>query len=65
MNHLLKSPFSVHPSTGNICVPFNVKEDFDIENPPNVKLLENEKYKEKTAKYFKIFTKFVQNLKQE
>lgn len=25
MNHLLKSPFSVHPKSGKICVPFSAK----------------------------------------
>eukprot|EP01080_Neovahlkampfia_damariscottae_P004669 gene4669-8241_t len=36
LNHLLKSPFCVHPSTGNICVPFNIKEGFDISKTPNI-----------------------------
>lgn len=58
----MKSPFSIHPSTGNICVPFNPKEDFDIENPPNISLLQKDNYKEKTAKYFKLFSKFVKEL---
>ena len=39
LNHLLKSPFCVHPSTGNICVPFDVKDGFDIKKSPNIEML--------------------------
>ena len=37
-DHLLKAPFSIHPETGNICVPFSVTEveSFSIDNTPNV-----------------------------
>jgi DNA primase small subunit len=37
-NHLLKSPFVVHPGTGRVCVPVNpaVAEEFDPETVPTV-----------------------------
>lgn len=51
--HLLKSPFCIHPSTGNICVPFdpytnlsgNPEDDdygFNPMNAPNLRVLQNE-----------------------
>lgn len=51
--HLLKSPFCIHPSTGNICVPFdpfsNLSEDhqdddygFNPTHAPNLRDLQNE-----------------------
>ncbi|KAL2210789.1 prim-pol domain-containing protein [Sarocladium strictum] len=38
LNHLLKSPFVVHPGTGRVCVPINTKalEDFDPLEVPTV-----------------------------
>lgn len=43
MNHLLKSPFVVHPKTGRVCVPIdpdNLK-DFDPAQVPTIgKLVE-------------------------
>ena len=37
-NHLLKSPFSVHPSTRKVCIPFEVSEvdSFDLSLVPTV-----------------------------
>ena len=41
VNHLLKTPFSVHPKTGRICVPidFNQIDSFDPFQVPNVSAL--------------------------
>ncbi|CAK7264083.1 p48 polypeptide of DNA primase [Sporothrix epigloea] len=41
LNHLLKSPFVVHPGTGRVCVPIDVRrlEDFDPLNVPTVQQL--------------------------
>lgn len=44
INHLLKSPFCVHPKTGKICVPFNPEtvEQFDTNNVPTLTSVLNE-----------------------
>lgn len=41
LNHLLKSPFVVHPSTGRVCVPINTKklDEFDPLEVPTVQSL--------------------------
>ncbi|KEY67951.1 hypothetical protein S7711_02159 [Stachybotrys chartarum IBT 7711] len=41
LNHLLKSPFVVHPGTGRVCVPIDTKalEDFDPLAVPTVQSL--------------------------
>ncbi|KAI5693340.1 hypothetical protein M8J76_000259 [Diaphorina citri] len=51
VNHLLKSPFCVHPKTGKICVPFHARavEKFNPNNVPTINQLisEVEQYDEK------------------
>ena len=65
-SHLLKSPFSIHESTGNIAVPMSMEqlENFSFENIPNIKnIIEGDiKNKERFNDYLKFFEKFVENL---
>ncbi|KAI3687447.1 hypothetical protein L1987_81143 [Smallanthus sonchifolius] len=41
MNHLLKSPFCVHPKTGRVCIPINPNlcDEFDPSNVPTLSKL--------------------------
>lgn len=41
LNHLLKSPFCVHPKTGKICIPFNVNaiDKFELDKVPTIMTL--------------------------
>ena len=44
LNHLLKSPYCVHPKTTKVCVPFNPKtvDNFDPYSVPTIQTLLNE-----------------------
>jgi len=44
LNHLLKSPFCIHPKTGRVCVPINPSkvDDFEPEKVPTISQLMEE-----------------------
>merc|ERR1719296_581106 len=56
-NHLLKSPFCVHPKTGRVCVPINVSkiDDFDPFTVPTLVELCEELMSEKEGKGMKYW----------
>lgn len=56
-NHLLKLPFCIHPKTGNVCVPIDIRDidSFDIFGVPNIKTLT----RESMDRYVKIMKNFV------
>lgn len=81
LNHLLKTPFSVHPKTGRICVPIDFKDidNFDPFKVPNISILcsqidENTSAQNKSERVYentdlfksiKIFKQFIQNIESE
>lgn len=42
MIHLLKSPFCIHPGTGNVCVPFDANKEFNPMTSPNLRQIQDE-----------------------
>ncbi|KAF0719480.1 Aste57867_1016 [Aphanomyces stellatus] len=63
-NHLLKSPFAIHPKTGRVCVPIDPEaiDDFDYEAVPTLVSLERELNADNGAKSsgkFRLFKEYV------
>ena len=71
INHLLKSPFCIHPKTGLVAVPLSHEDilNFKIEDIPRLdKLVQDFKNKRKNEcfeKYLKYFQGFVDKLKSK
>ena len=71
INHLLKSPFCIHPKTGLVAVPLSEEDimTFNIGNIPRLDQLiddfKNNKKNEKFEKYLSFFKKFVDDLKDD
>ncbi|XBW38511.1 hypothetical protein QEN19_004100 [Hanseniaspora menglaensis] len=72
IGHLLKSPFCIHPGTGNVCVPFHISYQKSIDSEvevetlstfkpstcPNIKTLKQEN---DFSSYVQLFDKFLEN----
>jgi len=66
LNHLLKSPMSIHPDTGNVCLPIRFKdiEKFDPTNVLNISQLDGgeELFREKLNKHTEIWDDYNRTL---
>ena len=71
INHLLKSPFCIHPKTGLVAVPLSEKDimEFKMDNIPRLdQLISDFNNRQKNAsfeKYLAFFKQFVDKLKND
>ncbi|KAI8901127.1 hypothetical protein BC833DRAFT_579055 [Globomyces pollinis-pini] len=68
LNHLLKSPFCVHPKTGRICIPIDPRrcDEFDPFDVPTLdSLFETNDANDALQKHFDYFKTFLEKLKSE
>ena len=63
-NHLLKAPFSVHPATGKVCIPFEARnvEAFDLSEVPDIESTCNNNYE--FTKAVRLFEGHIEAVKQ-
>ena len=63
-NHLLKAPFSIHPATKKVCVPFdpNNIENFDLSMVPDLESTCNGNYE--FVKAVRLFESYVDIIKK-
>lgn len=64
-DHLLKSPFCVHPKTGRICVPIDPDKPFDLDKVPTlpglIQELDGLKTETTLDPYLQHFAEFLRN----
>ena len=71
INHLLKSPFCIHPKTGLVAVPLSEKDilNFKMDDIPRLDQLiddfNNKRKNQNFEKYLSFFKKFVDELKKD
>ena len=71
INHLLKSPFCIHPKTGLVAVPLSENDilNFKIDDIPRLDQLiddfNNKRKNQNFEKYLSFFKKFVDELKKD
>ena len=72
INHLLKSPFCIHPKTGKVCTPFDPAQVdlFDVNNVPTLnqviaEISDGSKSIQCLEPCMKVFKKFLDTIRVE
>ena len=67
INHLLKSPFCVHPKTGNVCVAIDAMkcDEFDPFNVPKLDLIVNGVDDGKFKECVRVFEEYLERVERD